>query len=397
MPNRRRFLQTTSLLSLTPVLPAFLPRTAMALDAERDERILVVLQMSGGNDGLNTVIPYADESYSKYRSQLQIPTDDVIRLNDSLGLHPAMKAASELLDDGRLAIVNGVGYPNPDRSHFRSMAIWHSARLNSEDHNGHGWLGRAVDSTRATPSSSADAIFVGDGNIPAAIVGRRATPIALNNEKELMLAAELATPKSSESSDDLTAFIQQTVATSFSAARQFNSSKTTETQEDSTYPDTALGQKMKLMAKMIRLNTGTRIFYVEQPGYDTHSSQKFTHERLLRQFSTSLKAFLDDMKAGGFGDRVTVLAFSEFGRRVQENASAGTDHGTSGPVFVAGESVNAGLHGTYPLLADLEDGDLKSTTDFRTIYSALLTDWLRIDSLRSLGKDFPRFPVFRSV
>ncbi|MEZ6127662.1 MAG: DUF1501 domain-containing protein [Planctomycetaceae bacterium] len=396
MQNRRRFLQAAPLMSLAPAWPDFLSAAAMASEPQRDERILVVVQLSGGNDGLNTVIPYADENYAKYREKLRVPTTQIIRLNDSLGLHPALKAAGELFDYGRLAIVNGVGYPNPSRSHFRSMAIWHSARLSSEDHNGHGWLGRAADSVRTTPSPSADAIFVGDGNIPAAIVGRRARPIALNSEKELTLAADLATPTSPDSSDDLASFVQGTVASSYAAARRFSDSTATSGPGNVTYPSSGLGQKLNLMAKMIRLNTGTRIFYVEQTGYDTHSSQKFSHERLLREFATSLKAFLDDMNASGFGDRVTVLTFSEFGRRVQENASAGTDHGTSGPVFIAGESLNAGMHGVYPSLADLEDGDLQTTVDFRTIYSALLTDWLEIDSVLTPGSEFPPLKLYQT-
>ena len=394
MQNRRRFLQTSSLVSLAPVLPAFLSRTAMATEAKRDERILVVLQLSGGNDGLNTVIPYADENYAKFRKELQVPTKDVIQLNDSIGLHPAMKVAAELVNDGRMSIVNGVGYPNPNRSHFRSMAIWHSARLESEDHNGHGWLGRAADITRNATSSAPDSVFVGDGNIPAAIVGRRAIPIALNNERELMLAAGLSAPKATTPDDDLTSFIQGTVNTSFAAAKQFSESASSDKATDAQYPSSQLAQKMKLLAKIIRMGGGTRIFYVEQPGYDTHSGQKFLHERLLREFSTSLKAFMDDMKASGLGDRVTVLAFSEFGRRVKENASAGTDHGTSGPVFVAGESVNAGLLGEYPSLAELQDGDLKTTTDFRSIYSSLLTDWLEIDSQQPLGGNFESLNIW---
>lgn len=396
MRNRRHFLQNSSLLSLTPVVPAFLTQSAAATKPVRDERLLVVIQLSGGNDGLNTVIPFADDKYRQYRKQLQIRAKDVIRLDDRLGLHPAMKPAGELIQDGRLAIVNGVGYPNPNRSHFRSMAIWHSARMDSEDHNGHGWLGRAADITRQTGSSTPDAVFMGDGSIPAAIVGRRARPIALNNEQELVLASGLSAPATSTHGSDLSAFVHGTLENSFAAAQKFAASAAADDSENSSYPRSRLAQKLKLMAKIIRLNNGTRMFYVEQPGYDTHAAQKFSHEGLLREFSTALRAFLDDMRSCGLGDRVMVLAFSEFGRRVRENASAGTDHGTSGPVFVAGDQVNAGLLGEYPSLSELVDGDLKTTTDFRTVYSSLLTDWLGIPGSIPLSGTFVPQPLIKA-
>lgn len=388
MHNRREFLKASSLLSLAPVLPAFLSRTAMATEAKRDERILVVMQLSGGNDGLNTVIPFADENYGKYRTQLKIDSKDVIKISDTIGLHPDMNAAAGLLNDGRLGIINGVGYPSPNRSHFESMAIWHSARLDREDHNGQGWLGRAADISRDRTSSSPDAVFVGDGAIPSAIVGRRAIPVTLSDERELMLASGLSTRPELIPRNDLSSHIEEAVQASFAAAKQFSKSTAVTAATSGTYPRSALAEKMKLLAKIIRMEGGTRIFYVQQPGYDTHSGQKFIHARLLREFSTSLNAFLDDMKNCGLGERVTVLAFSEFGRRVKENASAGTDHGTSGPVFVAGESVNSGMIGEYPSLANLEDGDLKTTTDFRCVYRSLLTDWLGIDSAVPLGGDF---------
>ncbi|WP_417387086.1 DUF1501 domain-containing protein [Gimesia sp.] len=393
MLNRRSFLNQSSLLSLSPYIPAFLSQTARAAAARKDDRILVVIQLDGGNDGLNTVIPYADENYARYRNKLRIDKQDIIRLNDSLGLHPGMKAAGELFDDNQLAIIPGVGYPNPNRSHFRSMEIWHSARLQSDAHTGQGWLGRACDQAKQPGNTAPDAVFVGDSAIPSAIIGRRTTAIALNNEEELTLAAKLSSSDKPLPGDDLQNFVQNTVTSSYAAAKEFAASAETRSTNNSSYPNYRLAQKLKLLSRLIRLDGGTRIFYVSQPGYDTHSAQKFTHERLLTEFSRSLKAFLTDLRKAGFSDRIMVMAFSEFGRRVQENDSAGTDHGTSGPVFVAGASVNSGILGNYPSLVDLEDGDLKSTVDFRCIYASLLSHWLGIDASAPLGGTFKPLKV----
>ncbi len=393
MLNRRRFLNQSSLLSLSPLIPAFLSQTAAASEARQDDRILVVIQLDGGNDGLNTVIPFADENYGKYRDKLRIDKKEIIKLNDSLGLHPAMKSMGQLFDDNQLAIIPGVGYPNPNRSHFRSMAVWHSARMHPADHTGQGWLGRACDQQQKPGNATPDAVFIGDSPIPAAIIGRRTNSIALNNEAELMLASKFAAPAKATSSDDLQAFVQSTVTASYAAAKRFAASTKNSASDKAGYPNYRLARKLRLISRIIRLDGGTRIFYVSQPGYDTHSMQKHSHQRLLREFSRSLKAFLVDLQQAGLSDRVMVMAFSEFGRRVRENASAGTDHGTSGPVFVAGKSVNAGVLSKYPSLENLEDGDLKSTVDFRSIYASLLTNWLEIDATLPLGGKFKPLKV----
>ena len=386
MLNRRTFLEQTSLVALAPVVPAFLSQYAFAAKAEKDERILVVIELEGGNDGLNTVIPYADDHYAKYRKSLRVEKNDIVKLNDSIGLHPAMKEAGELFDEGRLAVIPGVGYPNPSRSHFRSRAIWHSARLNAVDHNGHGWLGRSCDETRDPGQTVADAFFIGDGAIPAAIVGRRTHSIALNNEAELELASSLELPAvEKDGDDDLSAFIQSTVRASYNAAKRFAESELNLSGGDASYPSYPLAQKLRLLSRIIRLGGGTRIFYVSLGGFDTHSAQKLTHQRLLRQYSRSLKAFLDDMQTNKLSDRITILTFSEFGRQLRENASAGTDHGTCGPVFIAGDAIKPGILSRYPSLTDLEDDEMKTTVDFRRIYASLLQDWLGTQSTGPLG------------
>lgn len=389
--DRRTFLKQSSLVSLTPIVPAFLSQTALAAEAEKDQRILVVIELEGGNDGLNTVIPFADDHYAKYRKSLRIEAQDIIKLNDSLGLHPIMKEAGELFDEERFAVIPGVGYPNPSRSHFRSQAIWHSARMSADDHNGHGWLGRSCDQTREPGRTNPDAVFVGDGTIPAAIIGRRTNSIALNNEKELQLASALDAPTSPNDGDDLSAFVQNTVSSSYAAARQFaesNDSTIGTTSGDEGYPNYDFAQRLRLLSRIIRLGGGTRIFYLSLGGFDTHSAQKSAHRNLLRRYSRSLKAFLDDMKKHKLSDRVTVVTFSEFGRQLRENASAGTDHGTCGPVFIAGDAIKPGILSKYPSLTDLEDNEMKATVDFRSIYASLLQDWLGIEATGPLGGKF---------
>lgn len=382
--KRRSFLQNASLISLAPSVPAFLPRANAGLNRkDNNGKILVVLQLSGGNDGLNTVIPFADERYAKHRPKLKIANDRVIKVNDSIGLHPQLKPMAELLDDGRLSIVQGVGYPNPNRSHFESMDIWHTARLKKGDRTGHGWLGRMIDANRKpAEDTSPDAVFVGDSEIPVALRGRRANSISLNSENELRLFASVAQPKTSSSDDDLTSFIRQTVDSSYIAAKQF--AENAPVAGDSSYPNSRLGRKLQLLSRMIKLGGSTQIFYVSQGGYDTHSDQLGRHDNLLRELSRGVAAFMEDMQNSKLADRVLMLSFSEFGRRVTENASVGTDHGTAGPVFVAGPVSNPGLIGSHPSLDDLDQGDLKMTTDFRSIYANVLSKWLHTDGLPDL-------------
>jgi uncharacterized protein (DUF1501 family) len=400
--NRRAFLKQSALISLSPLVPAFLARSVAAADFKPDSRALVVIQLDGGNDGLNTVIPFADEAYARFRKELRINPQDVLKLDESVGLHPQMKPAASLFEAGRLCVVQGVGYPNPNRSHFESMAIWHHARLASDDHDGIGWLGRTADlwTKPGGPSPnvhSTGSIYIGSEAPPVALRSRRAQVISLENEADLRLAAAVE-PKvaARESANDLTAFVSRTVDQSYAAARQFNASHPAQAGANDGYPASKLGQKLRLISKLLKLDGGTRIYYVSQPGYDTHSAQAFPHAQLLREFSTALKAFLDDLQAAGLDDRVVVLAFSEFGRRVAENGSAGTDHGCAGPVLLAGVPVRGGVIGPHPSLTDLDEGDLKMSIDFRRVYAALLDEWLRVQSVNILSDTFERLPLLKS-
>ncbi|MCA9052930.1 MAG: DUF1501 domain-containing protein, partial [Planctomycetaceae bacterium] len=359
MSTRRQFLQQSAFVSLAPWVPAFLPRSLAAAEPGRDERILVVIQLDGGNDGLNTVVPFAHELYAKCRQELRLPEKDLHQLTDSLALNPGMRAAADLFEEGRLTIVQGVGYPNPNRSHFESMSIWHHARLEESQHDSIGWLGRATDPNVVTVREHPDSIYIGSDAAPVALRGRRSEAISLANEADLQLLTSVATSHrgTSEPPTDLTSFVQRSLDGSFEAAQRFAANTGADT-NSSAYPSSELARKLKLVSRLIKLDGGTRVYYVSQPGYDTHSAQLNTHRRLLNEFSRALKAFHDDLRAAGLDQQVVSLAFSEFGRRVQENGSAGTDHGAAGPVFLAGSSIRGGIVGEHPSLEELDKGDL---------------------------------------
>jgi uncharacterized protein (DUF1501 family) len=386
MISRRSFLKTSSLLALAPTVPLFIARTARAADAAKDRNVLVVVQLDGGNDALNTVVPHADPNYEKLRPKLKIARKDLLRLDDKLGLHPALRPLDKLLQAGHLAVLPGVGYPNPNRSHFESMAIWHTARFDPEERAGYGWVGRALDPSAGT------AYAIG-GAVPGALRGRRSTAVALSRVEEVLLADRAAARSAvgPESADDLQAFVRRQAVDAHAAADQLAKLAGG---DDARYPGTGLAERLKLVARLLKSDLGARVFYTLQAGYDTHAGQQFTHAGLLSEFAGAVAAFFGDLQAARLADRVTLLAFSEFGRTIKENGSAGTDHGTAGAVFVAGPGVTGGVAGGVPSLTDLAGGEPKMTTDFRGAYASVLTDWLGLPA-DGLGGPFPPSSLFR--
>ena len=394
MSSRRTFLKTSlggaSLIALSPTVPGFLAGTARAARPERDARILVVIQLDGGNDGINTVVPYGDEGYAKHRKALRLPTEKLIKLSDGIGLHPSLDEAGKLLESGWLSIVPGVGYPNPSRSHFRSMAIWQSARLDPEDHPGPGWLGRVGDDV-----PEAGAIFLGSETPPAALRGRRSSPSSVDRIGDFMLPQSIDPKPVAECSspnDELSGFVRRSMLDAYTtAARIAELARTRKSDE----PEDGLIGHLTTIARLIKSGTRARIYYAQQGGYDTHAQQLPAHSRLLNDLGYSLKSFFDDLAAAKLADRVVVLCFSEFGRRVEENASKGTDHGTAGPVLLAGPAVRPGMIGSYPSLTNLEDGDLRMTVDFRNVYASVLETWLGLPSIKPLGGSFTPLSLVR--
>lgn len=398
MISRRNFLRNSSLLSLVPTVPHLLGRSAHATPMATDDRVLVVIQLTGGNDGLNTVVPYADDGYGRVRKKLKIPTDKLLKLDDQNGLHPSMKAVKELFDQGQFSIVQGVGYPNPDRSHFRSMKIWQTASFDDQQHDNNGWLGRLLDDESFVGKK--EAIFVGEQATPVALWGRHSEAVSMSRADDLQLSfrrptGPIATKSNVDTAEDLRQFVAKQVQSAFDSAERFKrQSRGKSESNDASYPNTKLGSQLKLISQILKSGSNSRVLYTSQSGYDTHAAQLYNHTRLLREYSAAVKALMDDLQAAGLDDRVVVMTFSEFGRRVEENDSAGTDHGTAGPVFLAGSPIRGGLLGHAADLSNLVDGDLKVQHDFRSIYATLLENWLGVKAESVLGGTFEQLPFF---
>jgi uncharacterized protein (DUF1501 family) len=308
-----------------------------------------------------------------------------------------MSAAGKLLENGQLAIVQGVGYPNPSRSHFRSMAIWQSASTDPEEQNSLGWLGRGLDSTSPKPGETS-ALFLGSGPAPLAVRGRRAVASALERAEDFLLVPGADARRvlaKEEPADELTAFVRRSMLDAYTTADRLAQSAQSGERSGRNF-GSSLSDQLHLIVRVLKSGVGARVFYTLHGGYDTHAGQLPNHLRLLAELSFSLQAFMGDLKAAGLAERVVVLCFSEFGRRVEENASGGTDHGTAGPVVLAGSAVKAGLIGQTPKLTDLVDGDLKMGIDFRRVYATVLEDWLGLSARQALGSAYERLPLFRN-
>jgi uncharacterized protein (DUF1501 family) len=305
-----------------------------------------------------------------------------------------MRPVADMVQEGRLAIVQAVGYPNPDRSHFRSMAIWQTARLDDQSPEFDGWLGRSLDS--ASVGEGPSAIFIGNRELPRALRGRRAVTASFADPADPSLAIPAAAGGDGGPSvgDDLGAFVRRSVANSYATAESLSAAAGRRSDPSARYPESELGKQLELVARSIKAKAAARVYYVIQPGYNTHVVQLPTQARLLGELSRAIRAFLDDLAAARLADGVLLLAFSEFGRRPEENGSLGTDHGTAGPVFLAGPMAKAGLVGEPPRLGELVDGDLKWAIDFRRLYASILDQWLGIPSESVLGARFQTLPLF---
>ncbi len=394
MSSRRDFLKTScrraSLIALSPTVPGFLAGTARAAAPEPAARILVVIQLDGGNDGINTVVPYGDHGYTKHRKVLRLPPEKLIKVTDGIGLHPSLLDAAKLLESGWLAIVPGVSYPNPSRSHFRSMAVWQTARLDPEEHDGPGWIGRLGDQF-----PTAGATFLGADTPPAALRGRHSSPSSIDRLQDFMLPAAFDPKPAAQSSspkNELSAFVARSLLDAYTTADRVDEITRGRKSDE---PSGGLTGHLQTIARLIKSGASARIYYAQQRGYDTHAEQLRAHSALLDDLAYALKSFFDELTESKLADRVVVLCFSEFGRRVAENASGGTDHGTAGPVLLVGPAVRPGLLGAYPSLTDLSGGDLKMTVDFRRVYASVLETWLGLTSSKVLNGSFEALPLFR--
>jgi uncharacterized protein (DUF1501 family) len=391
MLSRRDFLSRSALIALAPSVPLFLARSVRAAAPQREGRVLVVIELNGGNDGINTVVPFKDEGYAKHRKILRLPENRLLKISDQIALHPALSDAAKLLESKRLAIVQGVGYPNPNRSHARSMAIWQTARFDPEEHKGYGWLGRALD------GAAASSMFVGTQALPAALRGRRSVASTLSRLEEFNLMGDPAirTMAAAAPTGELPAFVQRSFLDAYTTCDRLTEAAHAK-DSGASYPGTGLATRLQLVARLLKSGFAARVYYTSQGSYDTHAAQLPHHAELLRELGGAMRAFLDDLAASHLADRVTVLVFSEFGRQVRENGSAGTDHGTAAPMFLAGPGVQSGLVGAAPNLLDLVGNAPKMTVDFRRVYATVLEDWLGLSTKDTLGGAFEKLPLFRT-
>jgi len=388
-------------------VPNFLVQTAMAgPQAANDERILVVVQLSGGHDGLSAVVPFNNDDYNRNRKTTRIAANNVIKINDELGFHPDLTSFKTLMDEDDFAVVQGVGYPNPNRSHFKSMDIWHLAnnKANTQSSSADtsaGWIGKYCDSILQDKNDPQLALSIGTGKAPLAIRGLKNTGLSFSqpdkfrylgsrNNKKRAASYQMLQKKTSEESSNVLDFISQT-SLDANASSEIIRKLASKYQPEVSYPRTRLAASLSTVASLIAGGLSTRVYYVSQGGFDTHAGQKNRHDQLMQELGAAVSAFQKDIVQQGNGDRVLSMCFSEFGRRVKENASQGTDHGVAGPMFLFGQGVKAGIHGEHPSLAakDLIKGDIKHSIDFRSVYATVLDKWMGASSDQILGEKFP--------
>lgn len=391
--KRRDFLKYSSLASASFMIPSFLkPLEALGANGNIGHKNLVIIQLSGGNDGLNTIIPYGMDEYYQNRRSIAIPKNAIIKLTDNQGLNPTMEALREIYDQGYMGILNSVGYPNPDRSHFRSTDIWQTGS-DADQYLSTGWIGRYLDANCQVDSNPYQAIEVDDA-LSLALKGKKAKGIAVQDPQQLYkntrepFFKELINQRKEMLDEDNLGYLYKTmIETSSSAQSILEKSKTYKS--SLSYPDNAFAKQLSTVAKFINSGLDTRVYYVSLSGFDTHVNQLPQQGRLLKQYSEALSIFINEIKAAGNFDNTLVLTFSEFGRRVQQNASAGTDHGTANNIFLFGGNLKQqGIINAAPNLQDLESGDLKYDIDFRQVYATVLEKWLDAKGDLILNKKF---------
>ncbi|UCD74600.1 MAG: DUF1501 domain-containing protein [Phycisphaerales bacterium] len=419
--SRRRFLQQGLMFASSTAVPVFVERSAFAMMQDEgaltssrpgvpEDRVLVIVELTGGNDGLNTVVPFGSAEYYQLRPGLAVPSPVapgdsdprsralVLDLSAGLGLHPSLERFKRLYDNGFASVVQGVGYPNPNRSHFASMDIWHTARTRGA---GNGWIGRCFDSVGGGTPVTDGEVALGR-TAPLALIGEDQKPItfetadmfrwqggdlheALNRPYERITRADLA---DDVDPDSQLAFLVRTTRDAQLASDRIRAA--VEKTPMVSYPRTLLARQLSMVGAMIRDEMKTRVYYVSLSGFDTHANQAGRHSNLLRQLGDALYAFQLDLQAQGNSERVLTMVFSEFGRRVAQNASGGTDHGTAAPVYLVGDMVRPGLLGVHPSMSSLDQGDLVFNLDFRCVYAAILEDWMGVDATEVLGRQYKK-------
>lgn len=390
--KRKEFIQIGSLATASLMLPKFLKAFEGKPMVPAGNKVVVVLQLSGGNDGLNTVIPVRNDLYYKSRPGLGIAKAKALSLTDEVGLHPALTGFKDLYDDGSLGIINNVGYPNPDRSHFRSMDIWQTASQSSE-YLTSGWIGRYLDAQCSGCDKPTQAIEI-DDILSLSMKGQHNKAIAVKDPKRLFGTAnekffkDVMKNHPDNESDQAVDYLYKTMSETLSSADYiFKQSKLHPTSAE--YPKTGLGTSLKTIASLIFSDINTKVYYVSLGSFDTHINQNGQQQRLFTEMNDAIKSFTNDLKANGRFNDVLLFTFSEFGRRVAQNASGGTDHGTANNMFlVSGGLKQKGVINELPDLSDLNEGDLKYKIDFKNVYATVIDKWLNADAAKILGRQY---------
>jgi uncharacterized protein (DUF1501 family) len=426
--SRRVFMQHgIAFVSMAATAPLFIQNSAKGVlnpfasmlssqSGVPEDHVLVVVQLGGGNDGLNTVVPYGNGAYYKARPAIAVPAPGKSQGNQQgaldldkkagIGLHPNLTGLKELFEDGVASILQGVGYPNPNRSHFTSMDIWHTA---STDAHGHGWIGRYFDCTCNGTPQPEGAVAIGRDS-PLAMQGQIQKPISFESPElfrwlgdDLTKDGALKQPYqeinrtgqlSGVDDESQLGFLTRTALDAQLSSDRIRAAVAKRPLVQ--YPNSALARQLQMVGAMIRDGMKTRVYYVSMGGFDTHANQLGSHGNLMRQFGDAINAFHKDLKEQGNSGRVLTMCFSEFGRRVAQNASGGTDHGTAAPMYLIGDMVRPGLLGELPSLTDLDQGDLKFNTDFRSVYASVLEDWMGAPSDKILAGNYKKAKILKA-
>jgi len=389
--KRRDFVKVGSLATASFMVPKFLKAFERLDQVPPGNKVMVILQLSGGNDGLNTVIPIRNDIYYRERPRLGIERANALALTDEVGLHPALTALRELYDDGSLGILNNVGYPNPDRSHFRSMDIWQTGSASTE-YVTTGWLGRYLDAQCQGCDKPTFALEI-DDVLSLALKGENSKAIAMKDPKRLFGTSNEnffrdVLKEHKNEGEETVDYLYKTMSETLSSANYiFQQSRLHPS--SAGYPKTELGNGLKTIASLIFSDINTKVYYISLGSFDTHVSQQMQQQRLFTELSNAVKAFTADLKKNNRFNDVLMFTFSEFGRRVSQNASGGTDHGTANNMFLIGGALKQkGVINAMPDLNDLDEGDLKYKIDFKTVYATVLRNWLEADDTTILGKRY---------
>ena len=389
--KRRDFLTKTSLASSLMLVPNFMKAFEGLDPAMLGYKKLVLIQLSGGNDGLNTIVPYRNDLYYKYRPGISISKDKVLDLNGELGMNENLAPLKSLFDKGYLSIINNVGYPNPNRSHFRSTDIWHTASSSSE-YLDSGWMGRYIDQYGKKPHSGIEV----DDSLSLIMKGQTMNGIATKDAKKMFNNAKtpffnkvLENQTAAHLSEHNLGYLYKTMVSAQSSAKYiYETSKTSKSTK--SYPKNPFAKQLKTTAEFINSGLETKVYYVSMGGFDTHAGQSNRQSRLLKTYAEAIDVFVNDLEASNSFKDTLIVTFSEFGRRVQQNAAAGTDHGAASNLFIIGKQLKKpGFYNASPDLSNLDsNGDLKYSIDFRSVYATLLEHWLDANHSNILGQSF---------